>query len=997
MKIQKGFHLIIERHIDEIHGNARLWRHIATGAEFLSLTTDDENKVFGATFRTPPPDSTGVAHILEHSVLCGSKKYPVKEPFVELLKGSLNTFLNALTYPDKTCYPVASTNLQDFYNLVDVYLDAIFFPNITLETFLQESWRLEPTHIAGSSDRSETLPLDSSLAIQGVVYNEMKGVYSSPDGVLAKHIQQSLFPDIAYGLDSGGDPECIPDLTYEAFVDFHHTYYHPSNCRFFFAGDDPEKRRLELLAEVLSGFSHLEIPSAIALQPAFTMPRSLIRSYATGPEEGKGTPPRRAMFTVNWLLPEQPIYALGSEVAQDEHLVLSFSLLDFLLVGLPGSPLRKALIDSCLGEDLAGDGLDTDLRQLFYSIGLKHCAAEDADRIEALIFETLRSLVQDGFNPALVEAALNFAEFTLRENNTGSFPRGFSLMLRCLRPWLHGGDPIAALAYKRPLAALKTRLATGELVFEDLITTHFLENSSRTTLLLIPDSRLKIQRDEAEVIQAKALMVNQGEAGHAQLAKNLASLRRMHEATDSPEALATIPRLKLSDLEPYGKDIPLERLDDPAALLFLHDLPTDGVVYLDLGFNITTVPVELLPLLPLFGHSLLELGTTRTSFVDLSMRIAQKTGGMHYSTIATSGYNQNHACAWLFIRAKSILNKIPNMLDILTEVLTEVDLNNRKRFRQLVLEKKAGMEHKLMSAGHIVVTTRLHARVSETGWLGEMLNGVTQLDFLRTLAQRVDENWDSVRADLAQLHDCLIRRPNALANLTLDRKYLTAIRAHLKSFLDCLPDIAAPRQSWSRTVLPAAEVLTIPTQVNYVGKCLDLSATGWQNHGAAIVAARHLQQSWLWNRIRAQGGAYGVACLLDQAVGTVTLVSYRDPHVDKTLNTFDASAAFLKELSYTLDKEELAKAIIGSIGEIDSYLLPDAKGLVSMIRLLRGDEYARRQRIREQVLTTQPKDFAIFGDYLAQAAATAMFTVLGSSDTLEPLASKRGWALTHVL
>ncbi len=408
MTIIEGFERLRTQDIRELRTQAQLFRHVQTGAELLSLVNDDDNKVFGITFRTPPKDSTGVAHILEHSVLCGSRKYPVKEPFVELLKGSLKTFLNAFTYPDKTCYPVASQNAQDFYNLIDVYLDAVFYPRISPFIFQQEGWHLELDDPEGA------------LIYKGVVFNEMKGAYSSPDNVLTEYSQQSLFPDSTYGLDSGGNPKHIIELTFEQFKAFHQKYYHPSNARLYFYGNDDPQRRLRLANEYLKDFERLPVDSTIVLQPPLDRPRRITRSYASADtESGEGQAVRRGMLTVNWLLTE----------TTDPELTFALHALQYILLGMPGSPLRKALIDSGLGDDIAGVGLESELRQIYFSTGLKGIHPEDADRIEELILKTLEDLATQGIDPQTTEAAMNTIEFRLRENNTGSFPRGLNLML----------------------------------------------------------------------------------------------------------------------------------------------------------------------------------------------------------------------------------------------------------------------------------------------------------------------------------------------------------------------------------------------------------------------------------------------------------------------------------------------------------------------------------------------------------------------------------------
>src|SRR6266853_1017964 len=452
MRTRHGFELIREQKLPEINSAARYYRHVSTGAELISLINTDENKVFGVSFGTPPADSTGVAHILEHSVLCGSRKYPIKEPFVELMKSSLNTFLNAMTFPDKTCYPVASQNVQDFYNLIDVYLDAVFHPRLTPQIFQQEGWHYELD------------TPDAPLVYKGVVFNEMKGNYSSPDSMLHELSQQSLYPDITYGLDSGGDPKHIPDLTYEQLKEFHGKHYHPSNARLFFYGDDDPDQRLRLLDKYLGEFNRIEVDARVPLQPRFGTPKRLARTYAAGAAEEEPRPvadkPKESMISVNWMIDE----------IVDIETALGFDILEHILVGNPAAPLYKALIDSGLGEGLAGGGLDDGLRQPMFSIGLKGIDAADADKVERLITDTISGLAEKGIDPPTLEAALN----------TGAFPRGIVFMLRSLRSWLHGRDPLSPLAFEAPLAAIKTHVAAGERYFENLIRRQLIDSQHRT-------------------------------------------------------------------------------------------------------------------------------------------------------------------------------------------------------------------------------------------------------------------------------------------------------------------------------------------------------------------------------------------------------------------------------------------------------------------------------------------------------------------------------------
>lgn len=956
-----GFEQTAQQMIPEIDTEARLYRHIKTGAELLSLIRDDENKVFGITFRTPPQDSTGVAHILEHSVLCGSRKYPVKEPFVELLKGSLKTFLNAFTYPDKTCYPVASQNLQDFYNLIDVYLDAVFYPRLTPLIFQQEGWHLELEQ------------LDAPLTFKGVVYNEMKGAYSSPDTVLSEYSQQSLFPDNTYGLDSGGEPTQILNLTFEQFQAFHRKHYHPSNARIFFYGDDDPRERLRIINEYLKDFEPMEVASTVDLQPPFAGPKRIERVFSVGSDEPHDAGRSKGMVTVNWLLSE----------TTDAELNLALHVLEYVLLGMPGSPLRKALIDSGLGEDLAGVGLEGELRQMYFSTGLKGIHTADVHRIEAVIFDTLKDLVKNGISRETIEAAINTTEFRLRENNTGSFPRGLLLMLRSLTTWLHDADPMLLLSFEKPLAAIKSNLSAHSGYFENLIERYLIDNSHRTTLVMRPDPTLEEKQREAEKKRLNDIRQQMTDEQLEAVIANTRTLQQMQEAPDPPEALATIPSLKIADLDKHNKVIPVDKLEKNAVPIYFHDLFTNGIIYLDAGFDVRSLPQKYLQFMPLFTRALIEMGTESEDYVAFSQRISSKTGGIRPEFFTATVMNSDASAAWFFLRAKAMPSQAADMLEILRDMLTNVKLDQPERFRQMVLEEKARQEQKLAPAGHQMVNLRLRAHFKEADWVAEQMNGVSYLLFVRQLARMVEDNWREVLEALQGIRRMLFKRELMLLNVTLDRHNWKTFETQLDGFLASIPaqtgsPAAAP---WHPELFPPFEGMVIPTQVNYVGKGTNIYQEGFNFHGSFLVISRYLRNSWLWERIRVQGGAYGAFCLFDRMSGTLSFVSYRDPNLLKTLTNFDRTAHYLRTLD--LSEEELTKAIIGTIGDLDSYMLPDAKGYASLLRHLSGDTEEARQKMRDEILATTAVDFRKFADILDAVKDRGLVKVIGSQSAIE--------------
>jgi Zn-dependent M16 (insulinase) family peptidase len=961
------FELVETRAIPELNCEATLYRH-ATGAQLMSIVApEDENKVFGINFRTPPTDSTGIAHILEHSVLCGSEKYPVKEPFVELLKGSLKTFLNAFTYPDKTCYPVASQNLQDFHNLVDVYLDAVFHPRLSPEVLKQEGWHYEVD--------------DGELVYKGVVFNEMKGAYSSPDRVLGEAVQQGLFPDNTYGVESGGHPRHIPDLTWEQFEAFHRDYYHPSNSLIWFYGDDPVEQRFEILERFLGAYEPRQIDSTIAPQPLWDAPRTIEETYAVSDEAGDDE--KKHYVTVNWLLPDGIDYGTR----------LGLQVLDHVLLGTSAAPLRKALIDSGLGEDLAGIGMENELRQFFFSTGLKGVKPADEKKVVPLVVETLTALARDGIDPETVTASLNTTEFRLRENNTGSYPRGLILMLRSLATWLYDGDAFEPLAFEQPLQDLKARIDKGG-YFEGLIERYLLSNPHHTTVIVRPDPAQSEREEAAEKARLAEVRAGLAEADLARIAAEAAQLKERQEAPDDPADLAKIPSLSLGDLDRSIRTIPVERTQVAGAPTFFHDLFTNGIVYLDVGFDLRTLPADLLPYLPLFGRCLLDIGTQTQDYVKLSQRIGARTGGLWTSSLVTHHRTEKQPLARFFLRGKAMADQVGDLTDIVRDVLLTTKFDNPQRFLQMALEERAGEEASLIPAGHSVVNLRLKSQFDEASWASEQMEGISYLFFLRQLVKEVESDWPAVLARLEAVRDHLINRDTLLFNATLPEADRGSVEPHLVALAESLPSRPVTAGSWTPTLRAADEGLTLPAQVNYVGKGGNLYDLGYELAGSVGVITKFLRNSYLWDRIRVQGGAYGAFCSFDHFTGVFTYASYRDPNLAGTVEAYDGAAAFLQGLD--LPQEELTKSIIGTIGELDGYQLPDAKGYTSMVRELTGVDDDYRQSMRDAVLHTTSADFRAFGDVLARLNDVGRVVVLGSKDAIEAANAERGGWLTVV-
>lgn len=939
------------------------------------INPNDENKSFGVTFTTPPSSSNGIAHIMEHSVLCGSRKYPIKEPFVELLKGSLNTFLNAFTYPDRTCYPVASCNEVDFYNLIDVYLDAVFYPRAIQDprVLSQEGWHYEVEN-----------PADP-LSFKGVVFNEMKGVYSSSNSVMHRDVQHALFPDNVYSHDSGGDPAVIPKLDFVEFKTFHETFYHPSNGKFWFYGDDDPTKRLRIIDQFLNDFNKRPIEKAavsVGVQSKWSSPRKALRRFAIGQEEKNEN---KHMVSVNWLL---------TDSWPDIDTMIGLQFLDYLLLGTTASPLRKALIDSKLGSSVVGGGMSDELMQAVFSVGLKDVRSDDATtgKVEAVVFSVLGQCQQNGFTEDQIAAAVNTIEFSLRENNTGSFPRGLGLMLRALPGWIYNDKPFEGLQFEKPLERLKSKIARKEPVFQELINSYFLNNFHRIDMIHEPCLSLleeQVQKEKQELQKAKDSMT--ADQINTLIEQNKA-LKTFQETPDRAEALKCVPGLALSDLPLVGKTTPMEVKElKHCARVIMHDIFCNGVVYVDIGFDLSRVPGRLLYLLPLFSRGLKELGTHDMDFVALSQRIGKETGGISTSSGFSNTYTERNM-GYLRVKGKAINEKVPELFSIVKDMVLGVNLANADRFRQMAGESKSGMESAFTSSGHSFASSRIASKLTPVGWATEEMGGVNYYHHLQSLIKRIESDWMSVQRDLEELKTFILTANGLVVSVTADHAGIAKVLSAADSFLDSLP-VRAGHVSQGMSFESSVPVLSsnneayvVPGQVNYCGKGANLyktfSARDKLNIGSISLITKYLGTSWLWDRVRVSGGAYGGFCSFNSLSGNFTYLSYRDPNLTQTLDVYDETAAFLRKASQTITQEELTKSIIGCIGDVDSYQLPDSRGASATRRLLLGDTEDARQLRREQILKATPSDFSAFADALEMVKRDGVVVVVGKKQDI---------------
>jgi len=681
------------------------------------------------------------------------------------------------------------------------------------------------------------------------------------------------------------------------------------------------------------------------------------------------------MVSVNWVL---------GEGKPDLQTSLALSFLNYLLMGTSAAPLYKALVDSGLGSRVIGGGLYDGLLQPIFSVGLKDLKLEDVPKAEELVTKTLAEIAEQGFEEDAVKAAINTIEFRNRELNTGSFPKGLALLFAALDNWNYNEDPFEPLRFEEPLAELKARLASGEKLFEDLIREKLLNNSHKVVVESRPNKEYGKKLEEAERLELEEHRKTLNEEAIDRLIEETQTLKKIQEKPDDPEAMKKVPRLELSDIPKETLKIPTEASGSGATTTLVHPLPTSGVVYVDVAFSLQAVPEELQPLLPLLSGALRQLGTAKGDFVNLTRRIGMSTGGISASTVCMNKRGSEEPVSYLIIRGKAMSPQVPQLVDLVQEIVLTVDLDNQERFLQLLRQSKSGSQSGLISSGHVVAARRLAAQTTTAGWVNERLSGLSQYQHLTTLLDEIEAGgWEAVAVKLKKLQACIFNKAAcSVLNVTADPENIAAAKASLEAFAAGLPeDTSAEPVALSPTLSRRAEGIVVPTQVNYVGKGGNLYASGYELHGSALVVSKLLGTTYLWDRVRVSGGAYGGFCQFDPRSGDFKYLSYRDPNLAQTWNNYNGAPAFLKELE--LGEDELAKAIIGCMGDVDSYMLPDAKGYQAMLRHLLGEGDDYRQQLRDEILSTTVEDFQKFAASLEAVSEHGGLCVVGSKEAID--------------
>lgn len=966
-----GFEILSVRSLEEFQAKGIWARHLGTGCQVYHVQTEEPDNLFAFAFKTPPKDSTGVAHIMEHTVLCGSERFPVKDPFLLLLKGSMHTYMNALTFPDKTVYPASSQVEQDFYNLLLVYGDAVFFPLLRKETFLQEGHRRELTP-------------EGKWEPTGIVFNEMKGNYSSHDSIAAEWAYRSLFKNSPYAFDSGGEPEEILDLSYEDFVAFHRTYYHPSNCHIFFFGNLHTERHLEFLQiHLFSRFREAPVAgekgfSSISPTERWDAPRRLLKSYPSGEAESVD---RGSSVTVNWLLGQ----------ATDPFHVISFEVLTEALLGHAGAPLEKALIESGLGEDLSpATGLETETLELAFSVGLRGTSPKKEKQIEELIFSVLRELSEKGIPDDILEGAIRRVEFRNREVKAGaSF--GMRLMRRALRGWIHGQSPERTLEFRPWMEGLKEEYRRNPRFFEGLIAKYLLQNPHRTTLLVVPEKGLDRKMEEALRSklerEASAFSPKERETFREELEK----FRRFQSLPDPEDALQRIPSLQLADIPKEVDTIPTVSLELKGVKgAWTHDLYTNGIVYLDLSIDLEGAEQGPFLLLPLFAASLSEIGVFGKSYDQVALELQLKTGGFGASleagTLVGGGQRIRQ---FLFLRLKTLRSFFSEGLELVKTILQEPDFQDIRRLTDVFLEYRNDLKSSIVPSGSSYASSRAERGISEAEAREELWKGVSQYLFVHTL--RGTRGIERMAERLQNIKESLLCRDRMYVNLTCPEGDWKEILPVLEQFLDTFPAESSHsfftplrKEQYRQERVPKIEGLGVPSRVGFVAKALPGSLLGTREYAQEAVLAHFLSTTFLWEKIRMEGGAYGAHCSSHGREEVFSFSSYRDPHILSTLKAFRESLEWVA--SRKPSERATQDAIIGTVSKDTRPLSPSGKSIVALKRSLYGIEDSLRARHRALLLETRPDSLQDAAERLLSRFDTGYASILAGKEALQEAA-----------
>lgn len=951
------YEILDEHRVEDVQSDGFILRHKKSGARIAILSNNDDNKVFYIGFRTPPEDETGVPHIIEHTTLCGSKKFPVKDPFIELAKGSLNTFLNAMTYPDKTVYPVASCNDQDFKNLMDVYLDAVFNPNITKyeEIFKQEGWHYELTG------------KDDELKINGVVYNEMKGAYSSPDEVLSSQIYRSLFPDNTYSKDSGGNPEYIPKLTYEAYLDFYHKYYHPSNSYIYLYGDMDVVERLEWLdKEYLSLYDYKKVNSEINKQPAFDEIKNVEAQYSITMDDSQ----------------ENKTYLSYNRVVGDtldEMLYQAFDVLDYALVSSPGAPVKQALIDAGIGDDVYGS-YDAGILQPVFSFVAKNANASQADEFESIIENTLKEVVKTGINKEALLAGINSSEFKFREADFGQFPKGLLFGLNCLDSWLF--DDMKPFIHLECLGTFaKLRKAVDTDYFEKLIQEYLLDNTHGSSVTVKPKRGLGNEREEALAKELSDYKASLSDEEIKKLIEDTEHLKKYQEEPSSDEDLRKLPMLTRADMKKNA--MPFSNIEDELldVKVVRHDIESNGIDYISFLFDAGDFVQSELGYLGFFTNALGLVSTEKYSYTDLANATNIYTGGISTGTASHPDIKDRNNFVFKFeVKLKVLEKNLDKALELMEQMLLTSDFTDTKRLGELVAQIKARLQANLSSSGHLVAAMRSMSSFSRYALYQDELKGIAFYRSICRIEKELSESPKSVSDKLAAIAKKLFARNRMLISFTGNNEAYGNAKPSLEKVIAGFDKMSVVGNQAEVHFNTAKEAFIDASQIQYVAKTGDFICEGYEYTGALRLLRIILSYDYLWINVRVKGGAYGCMNTFLRS-GESYFVSYRDPNLSDTLDVYDRIPEYIK--SFSPDERDMTKYIIGTFSALDTPMNPEAKGSRSLSAYLEGITYEQIQKERNEILNAQPEDIRRLADLVEAVLKKDSICVIGNENMIK--------------
>lgn len=951
------YEILDEHRVEDVQSDGFILRHKKSGARIAILSNNDDNKVFYIGFRTPPEDETGVPHIIEHTTLCGSKKFPVKDPFIELAKGSLNTFLNAMTYPDKTVYPIASCNDQDFKNLMDVYLDAVFNPNITKyeEIFKQEGWHYELTG------------KDDELKINGVVYNEMKGAYSSPDEVLSSQIYRSLFPDNTYSKDSGGNPEYIPKLTYEAYLDFYHKYYHPSNSYIYLYGDMDVVERLEWLdKEYLSLYDYKKVNSEINKQPAFDEIKNVEAQYSITMDDSQEN---KTYLSYNRVVGD----------SLDEMLYQAFDVLDYALVSSPGAPVRQALIDAGIGDDVYGS-YDAGILQPVFSFVAKNANASQADEFESIIESTLKEVVKTGINKEALLAGINSSEFKFREADFGQFPKGLLFGLNCLDSWLF--DDMKPFIHLECLGTFaKLRKAVDTDYFEKLIQEYLLDNTHGSSVTVKPKRGLGNEREEALAKELSDYKASLSDEEIKKLIEDTEHLKKYQEEPSSDEDLRKLPMLTRADMKKNA--MPFSNIEDELldVKVVRHDIESNGIDYISFLFDAGDFAQSELGYLGFFTNALGLVSTEKYSYTDLANATNIYTGGISTGTASHPDIKDRNNFVFKFeVKLKVLEKNLDKALELMEQMLLSSDFTDTKRLGELVAQIKARLQANLSSSGHLVAAMRSMSSFSRYALYQDELKGIAFYRSICHIEKELSESPKSVSDKLAAIAKKLFARNRMLISFTGNNEAYCNAKPSLEKVIAGFDKMSAIGNQAEVHFNTAKEAFIDASQIQYVAKTGDFICEGYEYTGALRLLRIILSYDYLWINVRVKGGAYGCMNTFLRS-GESYFVSYRDPNLSDTLDVYDKIPEYIK--SFSPDERDMTKYIIGTFSALDTPMNPEAKGSRSLSAYLEGITYEQIQKERNEILNAQPEDIRRLADLVEAVLKKDSICVIGNENMIK--------------